>query len=165
MFNQRIPDPITPAARATFVATTLCLAVLTGCMAASWNPDYLLPSNRRATVQEHAETYAQNLRWGRFNEAAQQVIEEKRRAFEERIGQANPAYRFTSAEVKSVKLGDVRSEVKVVVSYELYRPPSISERIVTETQLWRYVAEQRAWFVEPQLSVFDGESKSGVGSQ
>ncbi len=165
MFNQRTPYPITPAALATVVAATLCVGILAGCGAASWNPDYLLPSNRQAMVRERAESYTQSLRWGRLNEAIAFVIQEKQPAFKELLEQADPPYRFTSAEIESVKLGDVRSVVKVVVSYELYRPPSISERSVRETQIWHYVAERREWFVEPQLSVFDAASKNGVGSR
>ncbi len=131
-----------------------------GCSLGRLDPDYLIASNRLAVVKENAESYAQDLRWGRLKEAVAQVAPEQRVAFLELFEAAGQPIHFTSFEIVSVDLGQVRSRAEVLVTYELYRPPSINETTIRERQSWLYDVPAGRWFIEPDLSVFAKPSPS-----
>ena len=134
----------------------LVSALTAGCeQLALWDPDYLLPAKRRATVREAAESYGENLRWGRYEVAAGLVASEIREEFLSIFLDAEPPYQFTSFELVSVELGSERDRAAVVAVFHMYRPPSLIELSVTERQDWRYEpAGSPKWILEPDLGAF-----------
>ena len=143
--------------RRRLVAGLLVVAGLsTGCQQLMlWDPDYLLPFKRSAAVREAAETYGQNLRWGRFEVAAGMVAPESRDDFLATFLDAEPPYQFTSFEIVAVDLGEERGRVNVHVVFRLYRPPSMIELSVAEHQAWRYEPSvPPRWVIEPELRAF-----------
>ena len=147
--------------RRRLVAGLLVVAGLsTGCAQLMlWDPDYLLPFKRKAIVRETAETYGQNLRWGKFEVAARMVAPESRDDFLATFLNAEPPYQFTSFEIISVDLGDERDRAGVHVVFKLYRPPMMIELSVSEHQAWRYEPSvPPRWVIEPQLRAFQRDA-------
>lgn len=130
------------------------------------NPDYLLPAKRESMVRQAAEKFGQNLRWGRYEVAAGLVAAERREEFLNTFLNAEPPYQFTSFELIGVELSSERDRVEVLAVFELYRPPSLRMRAVTERQTWRYQTSGRPlWVLEPDLSVFisSGRARADLG--
>ncbi len=134
----------------------LAILVLGGCTLGRSNPDYLIPSKRAAIVRETAESYGDNLRWGRLQAAVGMVEPDRRAEFLVTLRDANPPLRFTSFEIVTVELGTSRDEVEVLASFRLYRLPNLSERTVRELQVWRFDPDRGRWYVRPDLSLFFG---------
>jgi hypothetical protein len=131
---------------------------LSGCIGLI-EPDYLLPANRVAKVRETADLYGQLLRFGRIGEAAMFVRKEDRKAFLEVFTNPNTHITFTNAEIMTADTAGALT-VDVWTTYELYSPPSIQIRTLSEHQVWHYDAYRRNWLVQPDLSVFSGAHSS-----
>ena len=134
----------------------LAIASLAACSLGRGNPEFLIPAKRVAVVRETAESYGDNLRWGRLEAAVGMVEPERRMAFLRTLRDANPPLRFTSFEIVAVELGSSRDEVEVLASFRLYRVPNLSERSVHELQVWRFDPARGRWYVRPDLSLFFG---------
>ena len=134
----------------------LAIASLAACSLGRGNPEFLIPAKRVAVVRETAESYGDNLRWGRLEAAVGMVEPERRMAFLRTLRDANPPLRFTSFEIVTVELGSSRDEVEVLASFQLYRVPNLSERSVHELQVWRFDPARGRWYVRPDLSLFFG---------
>jgi hypothetical protein len=137
---------------------TLLAAGLSGCLGYI-EPDYLVPSKRIEKVRDVADSYGQNLRFGRIVEAAAFVRPEDRRAFLEAFQRIAARLEFTNAEILSVDSVDATT-VEVLASYEVFAMPSLQIRSFTERQLWYYDAMKRTWLVQPDLAAFTGPGGS-----
>lgn len=130
------------------------VAGLSGCIGFI-EPDYLLPAKRVAKVRETADLYGQLLRFGRIGEAAGYVRDEDRKAFLDAFANSGVRLTFTNAEVMNVQTATALT-VEVWTSYELYSPPSVQIRTISEKQVWHFDAVRRGWLVQPDLSAFPG---------
>jgi len=136
------------------LVTTLLAAGLTGCIGLI-EPDYLLPAKRVEKVRETADLYGQLLRFGRLTEAAALVRHEDRKAFIAAFMTPTRRMEFTNAEVVAVEPVTM-STVEVWTHYEIFTPPSVQIRTLSERQLWHYDAMRRSWLVQPDFAVFPG---------
>ena len=65
-------------------------------------------------------------------------------------------FRFTSVELLSaVPKGIGGREVDVLVSWEFYNPPALTERKLRQKQTWRFLELERRWEVSADLAVFE----------
>ncbi len=138
--------------------TVLLVSVLSlaSCSLGWHNPDFLIPAKRMAMVREVAESYGNNLRWGRIAVAVGMVAPENRVSFLETFVDANPPLRFTSFEIVAIEDGQSRHEMEVLASFRLYRPPNLVERTIRERQIWRFDRNRARWYLSPDLSLFAG---------
>ncbi len=134
----------------------LSMLSLAGCSLGQHNPDFLMPAKRMAMVREVAETYGDNLRWGRIEVAVGMVAPENRVSFLATFVDADPPLRFTSFEIVTIEQGQSRHEVEVLASFRLYRPPDLIERTIREWQIWRFDRDRARWYLSPDLSLFAG---------
>jgi hypothetical protein len=112
-------------------------------------------------VDEDLNAFNQDLRWGRIQQAAQQMPEEKREAFVALFDAEEPPFRFTSIEVLSATPKGIDGrEVDVLVAWEYYTPPGLTERKLRQKQQWRFVPIERRWEVVPDLSGFEAAAAS-----
>lgn len=132
---------------------------LTACVMAALNP---LPPET-PPVEESAQAYNNDVRWGRWHEAAERVEPERRNAFLRLLDDTENPYRFTSVDVMhtEAKSSD-GTEIDLLVSLEYYRLPSVQERKVRQLQHWRYDVPTARWVVTPDLSVLR-DDVSGAG--
>lgn len=108
-------------------------------------------------VDQYAQLHVDDLRWGRVQQAALPVVPERREAFLALFDDAERPFRFTSIEIVSAQAkGDDEpaAEYDVLVAYEFYRPPAVSERKLRQHQTWRFDPETEQWTVDPDLEVF-----------
>ncbi|MFI5317312.1 MAG: hypothetical protein ACHQ6T_16555 [Myxococcota bacterium] len=114
-------------------------------------------------VEDSAQEYNNDLRWGRWHEAAERVEPERRNVFLGLMDDNVNPYRFTSVEVihTEAKSSD-GTEIDLLVALEYYRLPSVEERKVRQLQHWRYDVPTKKWVVTPDLSVLR-EDVSGIG--
>jgi hypothetical protein len=106
-------------------------------------------------VDESLNAFNQDLRWGRIQQAAQQMPAEQRAAFIALFDAEEPPFRFTSIEVLSaIPKGIDGREVDVLIGWEYYAPPALTERKLRQKQAWRFVPIERRWEVVPDLSGF-----------
>lgn len=121
----------------------------------------ILPQETPA-VDEYAQEYNNDVRWGRWQEAAAQVEPERRSAFLKLFDDVDRPYRFTSVDVMTSKpLSDDGTEMELLVQLEYYRLPSVQERKVRQIQKWRYDVLMEKWVVTPDLSVLREDVSSG----
>jgi hypothetical protein len=136
----------------------LPLALLT--LAACVTP--ILP-RETPLVDDYAKQYNNDVRWGRWQEAAAQVEPEQRSAFLKLLDEKDHAYRFTSVDVLTAKpLSDDGTEMELLVALEYYQLPSVQERSVRQIQKWRYDVTLAKWVVTPDLSVLRPGVASGA---
>jgi hypothetical protein len=121
----------------------------------------ILPPDTPA-VDEYAQEYNNDLRWGRWQEAAAQVEPERRSAFLRLLDDTDRPYRFTSVELMNAKpLSEDGTEMELLVALEYYRLPSVQERKVRQVQKWRYDVTMEKWVVTPDLSVLREDVSNG----
>ncbi|HKC52556.1 MAG TPA: hypothetical protein VKF60_17340 [Myxococcota bacterium] len=133
----------------------LALLVLAACVTP------ILP-RETPDVDEYAREYNNDVRWGRWQEAAAQVEPERRSAFLKLLDEPDRPYRFTSVDVLTKKpLSDDGTEMELLVGLEYYRLPSVQERKVRQVQKWRYDVTLEKWVVTPDLSVLREDVSSG----
>jgi hypothetical protein len=126
----------------------IALLLLPACV---WSP--ILPQEMPA-VDEFAKEYNNDVRWGRWQEAAAQVEPEGRKAFLNLLDDNDAPFRFTSVDVLSAKpTTEDGSEIEMLVALEFYRLPSVKERKVRQIQRWRWDVPDKKWMVEPDLGV------------
>lgn len=126
----------------------LALILLPACV---WTP--ILPQDQPA-VDEFAHEYNNDVRWGRWQEAAAQVEPERRKAFLNLLDDNETPFRFTSVDILSAKpVSEDGSEIEMLVALEFYRLPSTKERKVRQVQHWRWDVPSKKWMVEPDLGV------------
>jgi hypothetical protein len=129
------------------------LLVLCSCAGPIINPE--MPS-----VDAYQREFNNDVRWGRWQEAAAQVDPERRSAFLKLLDDSDRPYRFTSVEVMNSKpLSGDGTEMELLVALEYYRLPSVQERRVRQIQTWRFDVLLSKWVVTPDLSVL-GEDVS-----
>ena len=134
----------------------LVLLVLPACVTP------ILPQETPA-VDEFAQEYNNDVRWGRWQEAAAQVEPERRGAFLRLLDDNQSPFRFTSVDILSAKpVSQDGTEIEMLVALEYYRLPSVKERKVRQVQHWRYDVEAEKWVVSPDLTVL-GDDVSGRG--
>ena len=113
------------------------------------------------SVDEFAQEFNNDVRWGRWQEAAAQVEPEDRKAFLRLFDDNASPFRFTSVDILSARpTSEDETEIEMLVGLEYYRLPSVKERKVRQVQKWRYDVDSKTWIVTPDLSVL---STSGVG--
>jgi hypothetical protein len=137
---------------------TLLAAGLSGCIGYI-EPEYLLPSKRAEKVREVADSYGQNLRFGRIVEAAAFVRPEDRKAFLEVFQRIAERLEFTNAEVITVEPLSP-TKMAVLTTYEVFAMPSLQIRTFSENQVWYFDATRRTWLVQPDLTAFPGAGGS-----
>ena len=129
----------------------------TACAHGRIDPTLVIRSERETKVEELAEAYGLNLRFGRVNEAARAVHPDLREDFLSAMTDPAGAPRFTHFELESVELSDERERANVRARFGVYRPPSINERLILERQIWRYDPALGAWFLAPDLHLYRGD--------
>ncbi len=133
----------------------LAAPLLTGCAV----PAILMESfgeNVIPDVGESADAYNQDLRWGRVQQAAVQMVPEQREKFIGLFDGDESAFHFTSVEVLSaVPKGIDGREVDVLVAWEYYSPPALTERKLRQKQTWHFLELERRWEVTADLVVFE----------
>jgi hypothetical protein len=116
----------------------------------------ILPQETPA-VDDYAQEYNNDVRWGRWQEAAAQVEPERRTAFLKLFDDSQSPFRFTSVDIMSARpLSEDGTEVEMLVALEFYRLPSVKERKVRQVQHWRYDVPDKKWVVTPDLAVLGG---------
>src|SRR5512134_1512108 len=122
----------------------LCLGLLaalplTGCASL---PAIFLESigeNVTPAVDDSLNAFNQDLRWGRIQQAAAQMPEAQRATFVALFDAEEHPFRFTSIEVlSSTPKGIDGREVDVLVAWEFYSPPAVTERKLRQKQTWRF---------------------------
>jgi len=141
--------------------SALCLSIAVPLLMACTAPALLMDSfgeNVIPEVGESADAYNQDVRWGRLQQAALQIVPEQREKFFELFDGDPSAFHFTSVEVlTSIPRSIDGREVDVLVAWEFYSPPALTERKLKQKQTWHYRDLERRWEVEPDLSVFEAE--------
>lgn len=137
----------------------LCLALGASLQLACAIPAILIESfgeNVMPEVDESANAYNQDVRWGRIQQAAAQMPAEQREKFVLLFDGDPGTFRFTSVEVLSaIPKGIDGREVDVLVAWEFYNPPALTERKLRQKQIWRFLELERRWEVTPDLAVFE----------
>jgi hypothetical protein len=116
----------------------------------------ILPQEMPA-VDEYAQEYNNDVRWGRWQEAGAQVEPEHRNAFLRLLDDSHTGFRFTSCDILSARpTSEDGSEIEMLVALEFYRLPSVNERKVRQVQHWRWDVDAKKWLVTPDLKVLAG---------
>jgi len=101
-----------------------------------------------------AEAFNNDVRWGRWHEAAERVEDGDRSAFLRLLDDSASPFRFTSVdEISREQTATDGTEFDVLVALEYYRLPSVKERKVRQRQHWRYDVTTKNWVVTPDLGV------------
>lgn len=119
------------------------------------------PPPRAPDVDETAQAYNNDVRWGRYYEASAQLSPEQRAEFLKLLDDSTHPYRFTSVDMLQATPSEDGAQVEMLVSLEYYRLPSVSEQKVQQRQLWRYDRTENRWYVAPDLSVLGGPPPVG----
>ncbi|NRA02976.1 MAG: hypothetical protein HRU00_10285 [Myxococcales bacterium] len=139
------------------IAAILGIAVCVGCFGSGSG----LSEGQAQLLKGRIERYAENLRWGRVQEAAQLVHPDDRVAFVRFMRETQGRVRFTSFEVDSVEADREEATGVAVVTFRLYRPPRMEERLLVESQNWAFDADRQQWFLrDPDLSGYRGDVSS-----
>jgi hypothetical protein len=137
--------------------------LLSGCSVIGLvDPNFLLASKREDKVRFATESFAANLRWNRFPEAAELIAPEHRIAFLKLVQDPDRPVRFTDYSVSAVELGPGRREAQALVTFNLLRMPSLNERMLLDEQRWSYFPSKRAWLIEPDLAAYE---RAGLPTQ
>jgi hypothetical protein len=172
--ERRRREPGTPARRSRGAWGLACAGLAVGslvlldCALGYLSPHYALPSERRERLNEAANRYVSFLRFGNLPMAAPFVEPDLRGRFLSAFGgEARAAVHFTELEVADVQFGPEVGRATVTVYAHVYRPPSVREVVVTETQHWRYDPRAGCWYVSPDFSVYGapGSARAGSASQ
>ena len=116
----------------------------------------ILPQEMPA-VDDYAQEYNNDVRWGRWHEAAAQVEPERRGAFLKLLDDSQSPFRFTACDIITAKpTSEDGTEVEMLVALEFYRLPSVKERKVRQIQHWRWDVDAKKWVVTPDLKVLAG---------
>jgi hypothetical protein len=147
----------------------LCLALAAPLLMACAIPAIFMESfgeNVFPAVDESANAFNQDLRWGRVQQAAAQMPADQREKFIELFDRDERLFQFTSVEVVSATPKGVDGrEVDVLVAWEYYSPPALTERKLRQKQTWRFLELERRWEVSPDLAVFEAAAApAGVGA-
>ena len=114
------------------------------------------------TIDDATRAFNNDVRWGRWQEAAKHVEADDRGAFLRLLDDSSSPFRFTSVdEVSREPTSKDGSEIDVLVSLEYYRLPSVRERKVRQRQHWRLDVVANQWVVTPDLSVRSEERRVG----
>lgn len=114
------------------------------------------------SVDDYAREFNNDVRWGRWQEAAAQVEPERRSQFLKLFDDSDRPYRFTEVEVLNSKpISQDGTEMELLVSLEYYRLPSVKERKVRQTQTWRWDVLQEKWLVTPDFGALHEDVSSG----
>jgi hypothetical protein len=101
-----------------------------------------------------ANSFNNDVRWGRWHEAAAHVEDSDRGAFLRLLDDSASPFRFTAVdEISREQTSSDGTEFDVLVALEYYRLPSVQERKVRQRQHWRYDVATKNWVVTPDLSV------------
>jgi len=126
-----------------------------GCWVGYLHPGFMVPSEARERVEEAAIRYNGALRFGNMPMAMQWVKPELQRPLLDLFGDGSKQpIRFTDVDIQSISLGPERDEARVLLLIRLYRLPSLTERTITDEQIWRYDPARLNWVVEPNLEQY-----------
>ena len=93
------------------------------------------------------------------------MLPEQREKFIELFDGDESAFHFTSVEVLSaIPKGIDGREVDVLVAWEYYSPPALTERKLRQKQTWHFLDLERRWEVAPDLGVFEAVVASRAGN-
>ncbi len=141
------------------IAVLLAL-LFSGCSVLGYaSPKFWYPPNKRDSMDLLTESFAANLRWGRYDVAAAHIVPGKRIEFLKLVRDPRAPVRFTDYEVLSVELGPGMGEARALVHFKLHRLPSMTETAFADEQVWRYHASQFRWFLEPELAAYRDAGK------
>ena len=108
------------------------------------------------SVNESVDAYSQDLRWGRILQASLHMPPEQRERFIELFDDDQSTFHFTSVEVLSADPKGVDGrEVEILVAWEFYSPPGLTERKLRQKQTWHFLELERRWEVTPDLGGFE----------
>ena len=139
---------------------TVALAVV-GCAA----PLGFFRSPNLKDAESVVQDYLSNLRWSRFDEAAELVHPDRRRAFRRLVAGRGDQLRITSFEVESIDPGDEEGLARATIRYRVYRLPSLTDEPRRETIGLRWERQPNRWFVQPDLASLERDlSGPPVGS-
>jgi hypothetical protein len=137
-----------------------CLVALNGCSVLGYaDPKFLFSGKREKQVRASTESFAANLRWGRYEVAAAHIQKDLRIDFVKMVHTPKGLVRFTDYEVLAIELGPGMTEATALVQFKLHRLPSMNEISITDEQIWRYNAWDRRWYLEPSLSTYRDAGK------
>ena len=149
-------------------ALALCLALAAPLLMACAIPAIFMESfaeNVIPEVDESANSYNQDLRWGRVQQAAAVMAPDQREKFIELFDGDESRFHFTSVEVLSaIPKGIDGREVDVLVAWEFYSPPALLERKLRQKQTWHFLELERRWEVTPDLAVFEAATAPVSGA-
>lgn len=145
--------------RRPWLVLLTCGFVLSGCTG-YMSPNYLMEGKRKQMVRQATESFAANLRWGRYPEAAARVEKGQRIAFLKMVDSPQSRVRFTDFEVLMVELGPEKDQATALVNFNVHRLPSLKEVRFQDEQSWRYEPETGGWYLEPNLGIY---REAGIG--
>lgn len=131
----------------------LCGFVISGCTG-YLNPNFMMEGKREKMVRLATESFAANLRWGRYPQAAASVQKGQRIEFLKMIDSPQSRVRFTDFEVLMVELGPEDDKATALVNFNVHRLPSLEEVRFQDEQTWRYEPETSSWYLEPNMGIY-----------
>lgn len=134
--------------------TCLGLALLTqlGCAFGEFRPDD--PFKRQYELEQSQKRYSDLVRWSKFDEAAQFVAPEGRRAFRDRMPDFKEI-RFTDHSTGPWELDEEKRHTVIEVTYTGYSMRSPIEVEVHETQTWTREGNNSSWRVVSEFTDLD----------
>ena len=108
------------------------------------------PSKR---IREVGETYATNLRWERFPEAAAVVHPESRSEFRKLAPRGEGRIRITDYEIDLIRVALIDGTAEAIVRYSIVRFPSVIQEQRHEVLRFRRSGGQ--WYVDPDLNALE----------
>jgi len=130
------------------VASVAAFALLAGCVWTSPLPQETPP------LEDAERAFNNDLRWGRWQEAARHVDPDDRSAFLRLLDDPSSPFHFTAVdELSREEMAKDGTEIEVLMVLEYYRLPSVKERTVRQRQHWRFDVASKEWIVTPDMSV------------
>jgi len=134
--------------------TCLGVALLTqfGCAFGEFRPDD--PFKRQYELEQSQKRYSDLVRWSKFDEAAQFVAPEERRAYRDRMPDFNEI-RFTDHSTGPWELDEEKRHTVIEVTYTGYSMRTPIEIEVHETQTWTREGNNSSWRVVSEFTDLD----------
>ena len=138
-----------PAVRDKFLNTLngffilcLCVLIFSGCAT-------LAENKRIEALDEAVNSYGTAIRWG-YLDLAKRFIKSPEDGQKETM-QDLSGIRITSYEIMGKKLSGNKLEAQQVVEIQYYHTNNLIEKKIIDTQLWKYDANDKKWYLHSRL--------------
>ncbi len=118
------------------------------------DPHFMVHGDPGDSISEAVGEFSSDLRWGRLDRAAKRVLPDRRADFL-MLFKRNDSFRFADVEVDLVDYDPEKEEALASVRFTLYRPPSVHEVVLVDSQRWHYDRGKARWLIDPDLDLFE----------